>query len=124
MVMFKRGCVVLSLILTAACGGSNPSPSAPSTPTLSVIPPPARTPTPTFSLTGQVADSTTGAGIPGATVSIDDYLDLTKSTTTNGSGSYVFEGLRQEEFTIQVSATGYLVSSKSLTLTSNQTLSF
>jgi hypothetical protein len=110
---FKPGCIVLLLMSASACGGSNSTTS------------PTPTPTPTtFSLTGQVADSTTSTGIPGATVSIADGSNAGKSATTDGSGNYSFTGLQSSGFTVNVSANGYVSSSKSMTLTANQTLSF
>jgi hypothetical protein len=111
--MFKRGCVVLFVALASACGGSNSTTSPTPTPTAT-----------TFSLSGTVTDSTTASGISGVTVTVADGVNAGKSTTTSSSGSYSFTGLLQSGFTVNVSATNYLTQSKSVTLTSNQTLSF
>lgn len=98
------------MLLLVACGRGNSTTTSP-TPTA-------------WSLTGQVTDSTTSTPIPGATVSIVDGPNAGKSTTTDTSGSYSFTGLQQSGFTVNVSADGYFSSSKGVTLTSNQTVSF
>jgi hypothetical protein len=104
---------LLLLLGAVACGdkSTTPSPASPSSPS-------------TFSLTGQVTDTLTGAPVAGATVSIGDSVNTGKSTSTDGSGTYSFVGLQQAGFTVSVSANGFVPSSKGVTLTSNQTLSF
>jgi hypothetical protein len=86
---------------------------------------PSMTPTiPTaFSLNGQVTDSATGAGIPGATVFIADGPNAGRSTRTDASGNYSLAELLQSGFTVNVSASNYVSQSTGVTLTSNQTLS-
>ncbi len=113
MPMLRRSCVVLLVALASACGGSKSTPTSPSSPT----------PT-TFSLSGQVTATTTSAGIAGATVSIADSTNAGKSATTDASGNYSFAALQQAGFTVNVTANGYVSSSKGVTLTSNQTLAF
>jgi hypothetical protein len=113
MPMLRRNCVVLLVVLASACGGNKSTPTSPS----------GSTPT-TFSLSGQVTDSTTSAGIPGATVSIADSTNAGKSATTDASGNYSVAALQQAGFTVNVTANGYVSSSKGVTLTSNQTLAF
>ena len=112
---FKRCCVVLLVILASACSGgksaTSPSQTTTSTPT-------------TFTLSGQVTNSSSAAPISGATVTIADSVNAGKSVTTDSSGNYSFAGLQQAGFTINVTANGYASSSKGVTLTSNQTLSF
>jgi len=105
---------VLSVCISA-CGGNNTTTSPTPTPT-----PPATT----FSLSGQVTDSTTSTGISGASVSVADGPNASKSTTTDVSGNYSFTGLQPSGFTVNVSASNYTSASKAVTLTSNQTLSF
>ena len=109
----QRGCVVLLLTAATACGGST-STSSP-TPT----PAPAAA---TFSLSGTVVDGSTSAGIAGATVTIADGPNAARATTTDSAGNYTFTGLQPSGFTVNVSASLYVASSKSVTLTSNQTL--
>ena len=82
------------------------------------------TPPVVFSLSGQVTDRATGAGIPGARVSIMDGPNAGKSARTDGSGTYSFTALQQSGFTVRVSADTYVSESRGVTLTSNQTLSF
>jgi Carboxypeptidase regulatory-like domain len=98
-------------VATVACGGS--SPTSPS----SLAPA-------TFSLSGHVTDSTNGAGIVGATVSIAGGPNAGKSATTDSSGHYGFAALEQSGFVVNVTASNYLSQAKGVTLTSNQTLSF
>jgi hypothetical protein len=77
---FKRGCVVLLLISASACGGSNTSPAAPSTPS----PAPTPTTTSTFHVTG-IATEDDGNPVAGATVTI---LNTSVARMTDGSGFY------------------------------------
>jgi hypothetical protein len=114
---FKRCGVVLFVILASACGAnSTTSPSPTTTSTTSTAT--------TFTLSGQVTNSASAAPVSGATVSIADSVNAGKSVTTDGSGNYSFTGLQQAGFTVNVTASGYGSSSKGVTLTSNQTLSF
>jgi hypothetical protein len=99
-------------LLVTACGGSS-TPTAPSTPQST-----------TFTLSGQVTDSTAGTGISGATITIVDGPNASKSATTDSSGGYSLSGLPSSTFTVSVSAGNYTSHSKSVTLTSNQTVSF
>lgn len=111
--MLKRVCAAVFLLVAMACGGGNSTPTSPSA-----------TPAPTtFSLSGQVTDSATGAAISGATLSIADGPNAGRSATTDASGNYNFTALQQSGFTVNVTATGYLPSSRGVTLTSNQTVS-
>jgi hypothetical protein len=111
--MFKRGCVVLLVILASACGGRSTTTSPSPTPTAT-----------TFSLSGTVTDSTTGSGISNATVTVVDGVNAGKSTTTGSSGSYSFAGLQPGGFTVTISASNYASQSKGVGLTLNQTLLF
>lgn len=117
-------CVCVATAL--ACGGSdNGSASATS--------PSPVTATGAFSLTGQVTDGATGAGISGATVSIPSGRNGGKSATTGASGSYMLTGLQpppsgqQELATVNVSAGNYAQQTKTITFMPSQsdaTLSF
>ena len=69
-------------------------------------------------------DNTTFAGIPGATVLVVDGPNAGKSATTDAAGGYGFTGLQQSGFTATAAASNYTSQSKSVTLTSDQTLSF
>jgi Carboxypeptidase regulatory-like domain len=62
--------------------------------------------------------------MPGATVLIVDGPNAGKSATTDAAGSYSLTGLQQSGFTANASASHYTSQSKSVTLTSDQTLSF
>jgi len=58
----------------------------------------------TRKITGKVTDKTTGAPIPGATISIPD---LKIGTSTDANGIYVLRQLPRGEYLIQVTAIGY-----------------
>ncbi|HEY8186804.1 MAG TPA: carboxypeptidase regulatory-like domain-containing protein [Pyrinomonadaceae bacterium] len=51
-----------------------------------------------------------GATIVGATVTITDANGVAKTTTTNGEGSYVFNGLTPGKYSLKASAQGFAVS--------------
>lgn len=106
--------ILLLALAVAGCGGSTPT--SPTTPTPN--------PSTSFTLSGQVTDSATGAGISAATVAIVDGPNASKSATTDSSGSYSFSGLQQSGFTVNVSAANYVPQSKPVTLTANLTMSF
>jgi hypothetical protein len=107
-------CFVLMLV-AAACSDVN-SPNAPSRR-------PAPVPT-TSSLSGQVVDSTTGRGIPGATVSIAVGRNAGRSTTTDAAGSYSLTGLQPppdglgEITNVNAFAAGYAAQTKEVAFTS------
>ena len=102
------------LCATVACGGGSGSPAAPSSPTGPS----------TSSLSGQVTDSVTSNAIPGAVVSIADGPNAGRSATTDASGNYNLTGLQRSGFTVNVTAAGYTPTSRGVTLTSDQTVSF
>ena len=86
MPMLKRGCVVLLVTLASACGGSNPLPSAPSTPSVG--------PTSTFHVTG-IATDDDGNPVAGANITVQPFVDsaVQKSVppvvvVTDGAGFY------------------------------------
>ena len=86
MPMFNRGCVVLLLMLASACGGSNPLPSAPSTPSVGA--------TSTFHVTG-IATDDDGNPVAGANITVQPFVDsaVQKSVpsvvvATDGAGFY------------------------------------
>jgi hypothetical protein len=105
---------ILIAVSAASCGGSSSS-TAP-TPT-----PPGPT---TFSLSGTVTDGSTGAGINGATVTIQDGPNANRSALTDGSGHYTFGSLEQSGFTARATAAFYNPLSKGVGLTSNQVADF
>ena len=78
----------------------------------------------TFSLSGQITDSATDAGISDAAVLIRDGPNGGGATRTDASGNYSLADLLQSGFTVTASAQDYESQSKGVTLTSNQSLSF
>ena len=66
----------------------------------------AAQPTYTSQLTGVVSDSA-GAVIPGARVTLtDEGTNIAANSVTNGSGIYLFTGVRPGTYTIRVEASG------------------
>ena len=62
-----------------------------------------------------------GATIVGANVTITDPTGVEKTTTTNGEGAYVFNGLAPGKYLVRASAQGFAVSDESeVNLTPNQ----
>lgn len=108
----------LIALLMVACG------SSPTVPTTTQTPAPAPAPVATFVLNGRVTDATTGASLSSASVRVADGPDAGRSATTDALGQYSFIGLQRAGFTVTASATNYGPVSQSVTLTSNQTLSF
>jgi hypothetical protein len=114
----KRLLVLMLAVFAGACGSSSPT-----APTATATPPAAATPA-TFSLSGTVTSSTTGAAISGATVRIVDGANAGKSTSSASSGAYSFSGLAVAGQTVSASATNFVSLSKGVSTTSNQTLDF
>jgi hypothetical protein len=86
MPMFKRGCVVLLVIVASACGGSNPLPSAPSTPSVG--------PTSTFHVTG-IATEDDGNPVASANITVQPWVNSVQLrplpsvvVVTDGAGFY------------------------------------
>jgi len=118
----KRLLLVAVAIVASSCSGnSSTAPTATSTPT--------PTPTPsatTFALTGAVTESapTTATRITGATITIADGPNAGRTAITDSAGAFLFSGLQQSGFTVNAAAPGYAPTSRSVTLTSNQTIAF
>src|SRR6185437_5443575 len=58
------------------------------------------------SLRGVIKDEL-GATIVGATVTLVDANGVEKTTTTNGEGAYVFNGLAPGKYVVRAAATGF-----------------
>jgi hypothetical protein len=113
----------LSIVLTNAAAACCRNPMGLDTIVLTSTPTMPSPPT-MFSLSGDVSDRSSGAGIAGASVSIADGPNAHVATSTDASGHYSFTGLQQSGFTVNVSASAYVSQAKGVTLTSNETLSF
>jgi hypothetical protein len=114
--MLKRvilGVISIALLVAvAACGkdgGSSPTAPSPS-------PTPTPTPTVTYKVTGTIS-SAAGGGIANATIRVVDGLNAGTSTTTDGGGNYTLTVSNGGGFTIDVAASGYVGTSKGITLT-------
>ena len=108
----KHGATITLTSMLLACGGHPPTaPSSPPAPT-------------TFTLSGQVTDSTTQMGLSAASVSISDGPDAGKWAMTDASGTYRLADLQGATFTVRAHAPHYISQTKSVSLMGNQTLSF
>jgi Carboxypeptidase regulatory-like domain len=114
----------LSIVLTNSAAACCRNPMGLDTIVLTSTPSSPPITSPTFSLSGQVIDHATGAGISDATVFIADGPNAGRSTRTDASGTYSFTKLQQSGFTVKASAISYVSQSNGVTLTSDQTLSF
>jgi hypothetical protein len=74
-------------------------------------------------LSGLVTSSA-GFALSGATAVIVDGPDANKSAVTDGNGRYAIPTLLQAGFTVRVTATGYVATSKPVTLTANTVVDF
>jgi hypothetical protein len=105
--MLKTNFALLAVMAVVSCGGSSTGPGATG-----------------VALSGQVTSALTALAIAGATVAIGDGPDAGKTATTDASGNYRFDGLQPASFTVSASASGFQDQSKSIGLTSGQSLSF
>lgn len=109
---FTLACVGLAFLV--ACGSKSPT-----------SPTPTPTPTPTtFSMSGIVSDTSNGAGVNGATVTVIDGPNAGKSGTADGAGHYQIANLQPGGFTARARAQYYNEFAKPMTLSSNATLDF
>src|SRR5262252_9481722 len=92
-----------SLLVAAACG----SPSSPGG---------------TLTLRGRVVDSVSSAPIAGASVSLSGASIAGRSTSTDQSGGYTFQGLTPGNFTLNVTAPSYAASQTPVTLSLSREL--
>lgn len=90
--------ILLAACLTVACGNDDASSTSPT---------PVNPPTPpTVALAGTVSASN-GSRLAGASLSIVDGMNAGRATTTNASGDFRFEGLRESNGNVRARATGY-----------------
>lgn len=91
------------------------------TPTPTGSPTPTPTPTGTGNLAGQVTDATTNAGVNGATVTVDGTGQTGTTQTVQGQdGVYVIPNVPVGAQSVTASATGYLPTSKDVTVEEGQ----
>ncbi|BBO19301.1 conserved hypothetical protein [Candidatus Brocadia pituitae] len=91
------------------------------TPTPTGSPTPTPTPTGTGNLAGQVTDATTNAGVNGATVTVDGTGQTGTTQTVQGQdGIYVIPNVPVGAQSVTASATGYLPTSKDVTVEEGQ----
>jgi len=80
------------------------------------IPPLPGLPPTTFTLSGSITDTSTGAGIQGARVEALNGANAGKSITTDASGAYALSGLTAETFRMRASAPGYDTGEQNVTI--------
>jgi hypothetical protein len=85
--------------------------------TITPVPSPTPTPATTGNLGGQITDAVTGAGIVGATVTLEETGD---TTTTIANGAYAFQDLAPGDYTVTASADNYLTASAAGTVVAGQ----
>jgi hypothetical protein len=123
MPMFKRGCVVLLVILAAGCSSSatNPTP-------LPVTPNPTPTPTPPpvapakYAISGLLTDGTSGGILPGINIQLLDGQNAGQSTMTDSTGRYAISGVLAGTMTLSASATSYQTATRSITVSGDTTV--
>ena len=114
----------LSSIVAIGCDNGGPPLTPPTGPSPQPTPGPTPAPTPTeFTLTGRVTESvpTTHTGIGGALVTI---ADSNRMAVSNSVGFYTIAGLPSADVTVNVSADGYVATSRRLAATGNLTTDF
>jgi hypothetical protein len=80
------------------------------------LPPLPGPPPNTFTLTGAITDTATGAGIKGARVEALNGANAGKAVTTDASGAYTLTGLVAETFRMRASAPGYDTGEQNVTI--------
>ena len=95
--MVPRGAFIALCVLTLACHDA----SAPNAPPSGSVPPS------TFALTGQVSDLNTGSPLAGATITILDGRNASRTTTSDGRGAFRLADLMVGGFTVRVRYGGY-----------------
>lgn len=113
--MIRRLLPLVLLVALVACGGDS-SPSAPS---------PSPSPSPqTFTLSGRVTNSQSGAGVSGATVTVVDGPNAGRSAVADGDGAYRVTGLQSSGFTARARAQFFTEHAQGVTLTADRVADF
>ncbi|MEQ1759495.1 MAG: carboxypeptidase-like regulatory domain-containing protein [Vicinamibacterales bacterium] len=100
------GIAIAGLMAVTGCGGA--SPQTPTTP--SPVQPS------TFNLTGTIIGDFSGVPLAAARVAIADGPNSGRATNSNTSGAFSLTGLARSGFTVEVSATGFVTTSRGITL--------
>jgi len=79
---------------------------------------------PTFTLLGVVSQTGSSTPVQGAAVRVLDGPDTGRATSTDDNGFYNIGGLRGGSFTLEALKTGYVLTEKSVTLTSDLRFDF
>jgi hypothetical protein len=111
--MTRLAFLIAVCVSLSACGGTDASPTSPSTTSPS-----------TFTLTGIVIGY--DGGLSGASVTIMDGIHAGQTRTTDGVGNYTFTDLTRSAFTLQAVATSdeYVAQNQGVNLTTSKTVFF
>jgi hypothetical protein len=109
------------LVAASVCGCGTPTTTAPPGPSSPPIQSPA---TPAFTLAGFVDDALSRKGVKGASVAISTGPNANRSAVTDGNGYYAITSLISDTFTVHATATGYIDTDKTVTLSSNTEVDF
>jgi hypothetical protein len=113
--MSRLAALLAAVALVAACGSTTPTApttvpatSASSSPARSPSPPPSPSPAPSLvAVAGVVRDATTGRGIPNARVEVIGGADDGRATSTDATGAYRLDNLRDSARRLMASAPDY-----------------
>jgi hypothetical protein len=111
----KRFVLLIVAVVAVSCSKSSTAPTPVTTTTTTTTIPS------TFTLSGRVTSSSTGAGVSSATVRADG-INNGRSTTTAADGSYTLSPLTAGTFNVSFNAPFYVGVGQLVTLNSNQTL--
>ena len=128
----KGAAVSATAALADGCTGDTPPAPSPPTPTTSVRTTTTSTSTSTTTTTistnntlaGVVTDEATGRPVVGGRVTCVDGPNANKSSPTDGNGYYSIAGLVVSSFTVRVTASGYNLADRGLTITRDTRLDF
>jgi len=132
----RASVIVVCALFVASCGSSptsptptattpTPTPSPTPTPTPTPTPSPSPTPTPTSAaLTGTVTIAQGGSSVSGATVRVLDGSASGRTTTTDSSGRYRFDGLPIANTNFSATASGYTEDRRGTFVNGTNTLNF
>lgn len=116
---WRVGAALIALCFAASCGGGTSTTAGPSPVTTTTTLPPTAT---TAALTGSVSGQA-GAKLAGATVQVTSGTSGA-TATTDANGAFRFDALAVGSATLVAKATGYVDSTRTVTVNGTNTLDF